>query len=79
MEQLQLAFEQLQEAWAALIDTFVEIWERFKQTVSDAWDFLCFWKDEKSLEKNSEEQKRIPQSRIEVDSSELFQYNKFAD
>lgn len=79
MEQLQLAFEQLQEAWAALIDTFVEIWERFKQTVSDAWDLLFFWKEEKSLEKNSEEQKRIPQSRIEVDSSELFQYNKFAD
>ena len=76
MEQLQLAFESLQEAWAQLIDTFAEIWERIKQIVSDAWaaitDLLCFW--------NCEEQENLKQSYIEeVDSSKLFQYNNFAD
>ena len=71
MEQLQLAFESLQEAWAQLIDTFAEIWERVKQIVSDAWaaitDLFC------------KEQKNSKNSFIEVDSSELFQYNNFAD
>lgn len=63
--QLQLAFEQLQDAWAALVDTFTEIWEKIKDVVSDAWNALFFWR---RIEKNS-----AGQSRIELfDSTELF-------
>lgn len=76
MEQLQTALKELECSWEVLKDTFAEIWERIKQVISDAWaaitDLLCFW--------NCEEQENLKQSYIEeVDSSKLFQYNKFAD
>lgn len=79
MNQLQLAIENLQDAWAALIDTFADVWEKIKDVVSDAWaaltNLFCFWKAQ-----NSEEQNRIAQSRIELfDSTELFLYNNSAD
>lgn len=65
MDQLQLAFEQLQDAWAALADTFTELWERLKKIINDAWEALFFWR---KIEKNS-----AGQSRIELfDSTELF-------
>lgn len=74
MNQLQLAIENLQDAWAALIDTFTDVWEKIKDVVSDAWaaltNLFCFWKA----------QDRIAQSRIEMfDSTELFLYNNSAD
>ena len=52
MDQLQLAFERLQDAWAALIDTFTELWEKIKDIVSDAWTYLCFWRAQDSEEQN---------------------------